>query len=388
MSSEKRLKVMVVFGTRPEAIKMAPLIFQLKKEKHLFETKVVVTSQHRELLDQVCQVFGIVPDYDLDVMSERQSLVDVTTVILEKLDAVLKKEQPDMVLVHGDTATAFAASLATFYNHIKLGHVEAGLRTWDKLSPFPEEMNRQLTDAMCDVYFASTAKSRANLLQEGRSQDAIFVTGNTVIGTLSLTISDSYHHELFDRLDANKRFILLTMHRRESQGDAMKEVFEAIYEVSAEYEDLEIVFPVHPNPNVQALAKQMLDGVEHIHLISPLDVVDFHNIARRSYFIMTDSGGVQEEAPSLGKPVLVLRKETERPEGVQAGTLRLVGTDKETIKSAMRELLGDRECYNRMARAQNPYGDGCASERITQALAYHFGRAERPLDFASGVSDE
>ena len=377
----EKVKVMLVFGTRPEAIKMAPLLLALKADTNRFETITVVTAQHRQMLDQALSTFGIEPDYDLDIMSRHQTLSDITSNVLHKLDEVLKEVKPDIILVHGDTTTTFAASISAFYNQIKIGHVEAGLRTWDKYSPFPEEVNRQVTDVVSDLYFAPTAQSRDNLLKENHPAEHIFVTGNTAIDALSLTVKKNYHHEVLDKVNPNNRLVLVTMHRRENQGQPMREVFQTIKTVLQEYQDVEVIYPVHLSPAVQEAARDILSGQERVHLIEPLDVVDFHNLAAKSYFIMSDSGGVQEEAPSLGKPVLVLRDTTERPEGVEAGTLKLVGTDKESVKKAMIELLENQSEYSRMSQAQNPYGDGQASQRIMDAIAHYFTSSERPEDF-------
>lgn len=377
----EKVKVMLVFGTRPEAIKMAPLLLALKADTNRFETITVVTAQHRQMLDQALSTFGIEPDYDLDIMSKQQTLYDITSNVLHKLDEVLKEVKPDIILVHGDTTTTFAASISAFYNQIKIGHVEAGLRTWDKYSPFPEEVNRQVTDVVSDLYFAPTAQSRDNLLKENHPAEHIFVTGNTAIDALSLTVKENYHHEVLDKVNPDNRLVLVTMHRRENQGQPMREVFQTIKTVLQEYQDVEVIYPVHLSPAVQEAARDILSGQERVHLIEPLDVVDFHNLAAKSYFIMSDSGGVQEEAPSLGKPVLVLRDTTERPEGVEAGTLKLVGTDKESVKKAMIELLENQREYDKMAKAQNPYGDGQASQRIMDAIAHYFTSSERPEDF-------
>ncbi|WP_373756380.1 non-hydrolyzing UDP-N-acetylglucosamine 2-epimerase [Streptococcus ferus] len=377
----EKVKVMLVFGTRPEAIKMAPLLLALKADTNRFETITVVTAQHRQMLDQALSTFGIEPDYDLDIMSKQQTLSDITSNVLHKLDEVLKEVKPDIILVHGDTTTTFAASISAFYNQIKIGHVEAGLRTWDKYSPFPEEVNRQVTDVVSDLYFAPTAQSRDNLLKENHPAEHIFVTGNTAIDALSLTVKENYHHEVLDKVNPDNRLVLVTMHRRENQGHPMREVFQTIKTVLQEYQDVEVIYPVHLSPAVQEAARDILSGQERVHLIEPLDVVDFHNLAAKSYFIMSDSGGVQEEAPSLGKPVLVLRDTTERPEGVEAGTLKLVGTDKESVKKAMIELLENQREYDKMAKAQNPYGDGQASQRIMDAIAHYFTSSERPEDF-------
>ncbi len=378
----KKIKVMTVFGTRPEAIKMAPLVLELQKQSQRFEAITTVSAQHREMLDQVLDIFHIKPDYDLNIMHARQTLTDITSNVLINLDKILKEAKPDIVLVHGDTTTTFAASVAAFYNQIPIGHVEAGLRTWEKYSPYPEEMNRQMTDAMTDLYFAPTNQSKANLLKENHKEDNIYITGNTAIDALKQTVDKEYHHNILDKVSSDNKLILLTMHRRENQGEPMRRVFKVIREVVESREDVEVIYPVHLSPAVQEAAKEILGNTERIHLISPLDVVDFHNLAARSYFIMTDSGGVQEEAPSLGKPVLVLRDTTERPEGVEAGTLKLVGTESEKVKKEMEELLDNDAEYQRMAQAKNPYGDGKASERILDAIAYYFGVADKkPIEF-------
>lgn len=378
----KKIKVMTVFGTRPEAIKMAPLILALQKRASEFETVVAVTAQHREMLDQALNIFGIQPDHDLDIMQKDQTITTITTNVLLKLDQVIKQEKPDIILVHGDTTTTFAASLAAFYNQIAIGHVEAGLRTWNKYSPYPEEMNRQMTDVLGDLYFAPTVQSKENLLQEHHQAQNIYVTGNTAIDALQQTVAKDYHHNILEQVDLNKKIVLVTMHRRENQGEPMKAVFKAMREVVLEREDTEIIYPVHLSPAVQKVAHEIFDGIERIHLIDPLDVVDFHNLAARSYFIMSDSGGVQEEAPSLGKPVLVLRDTTERPEGIKAGTLKLVGTDFDTVKQEMLNLLTDEKAYRQMAEAKNPYGDGKASQRILDAIAYYFGQTtQKPTEF-------
>ena len=377
----KKIKVMTVFGTRPEAIKMAPLVLALQADER-FEAITTVTAQHREMLDQVLEIFKIVPDYDLNIMHKEQTLTEITANVLTKLDQVIKAVRPDIILVHGDTTTTFAASVAAFYNQVAIGHVEAGLRTWNKYSPFPEEMNRQMTDDLADLYFAPTEESKANLLKENQAAAKIFVTGNTAIDALKQTVSSDYQHELLAKLDSGHKLILVTMHRRENQGQPMTRVFRTLLEVVEQRPEVEVIYPVHLSPKVQKLAHEILGNHERIHLIAPLDVVDFHNLAAKSYFIMTDSGGVQEEAPSLGKPVLVLRDTTERPEGVSAGTLKLVGTEPAKVKAAMLELLDDPNVYQQMAQAQNPYGDGQASQRILAAIAYHFGLSEqRPKEF-------
>ena len=378
----KKIKVMTVFGTRPEAIKMAPLVLELQKQSQRFEAIITVSAQHREMLDQVLNIFHIKPDYDLNIMHARQTLTDITSNVLINLDKILKEAKPDIVLVHGDTTTTFAASVAAFYNQIPIGHVEAGLRTWEKYSPYPEEMNRQMTDAMTDLYFAPTTQSKANLLKENHKEDNIYITGNTAIDALKQTVDKEYHHDILDKVSPDNKLILLTMHRRENQGEPMRRVFKVIREVVESREDVEVIYPVHLSPAVQEAAKEILGNTERIHLISPLDVVDFHNLAARSYFIMTDSGGVQEEAPSLGKPVLVLRDTTERPEGVEAGTLKLVGTESEKVKQEMEELLDNAAEYQRMSQAKNPYGDGKASERILDAITYYFGVTDKkPIEF-------
>ena len=380
----KKLKVMVVFGTRPEAIKMAPLVLELQKHSDSIETITVVTAQHRQMLDQVLETFSIEPHYDLDIMGKNQSLLDITGKILEKFDPVVKQELPDMILVHGDTTTTFAASLVAFYNQVRIGHVEAGLRTFDKYSPFPEEMNRQMTDSLADLYFAPTSESKENLLKENHPESAIVITGNTAIDALKLTVQSDYYHDVLDQLDPDKKLVLVTMHRRENQGQPMRNVFTALREMVDLHQEIEVVYPVHLSPAVQEAANDILAGHDRIHLIEPLDVLDFHNLASRSYFIMTDSGGVQEEAPSLGKPVLVLRDTTERPEGVRAGTLKLVGTDPVCVKQAMAALLTDETLYRQMSQAPNPYGDGRASERIVQSIQQYFGAVASVSEFKGG----
>ena len=382
-----KLKIMVVFGTRPEAIKMAPLVLELQKQKETIETITVVTAQHRQMLDQVLETFKVVPDYDLDIMGKSQTLLEITSKILDKLDPIIKKEKPDMVLVHGDTTTTFAASLVAFYNQVSIGHVEAGLRTFDKYSPYPEEMNRQMTDNLADLYFAPTSESKDNLLKENHPESSIVVTGNTAIDALKLTVQEDYHHEVLDQVDPAKKVILVTMHRRENQGAPMRAVFGALREIVDQEPNIEVVYPVHLSPAVQEAANDLLGDHDRIHLIAPLDVLDFHNLASRSYFIMSDSGGVQEEAPSLGKPVLVLRDTTERPEGVRAGTLKLVGTDPAVVKSTMTELLTNEHLYLEMANARNPYGDGRASERIVQAIKHYFGLGEAAEEFHEGEKE-
>ncbi|MGP4078966.1 non-hydrolyzing UDP-N-acetylglucosamine 2-epimerase [Pseudalkalibacillus sp. R45] len=373
-----KLKVMTVFGTRPEAIKMAPLVLELEKYTEQIEPIVTVTAQHREMLDQVLATFGVTPDYDLNIMKERQTLGGVTTRALEGLEDVMRKAQPDIVLVHGDTTTTFVASLAAFYNQITVGHVEAGLRTWHKYSPYPEEMNRQLTGVLSDLHFTPTEKSYQNLIQENKNETSIYLTGNTAIDALKTTVKTDYTNEVLQHIGED-RMILLTAHRRENVGEPMKNIFGAVKRLVEEHNHLQVVYPVHLNPAVREISKDILGGNDRIHLIDPLEVIDFHNFASRAELIMTDSGGVQEEAPSLGVPVLVLRNTTERPEGIQAGTLKLAGTNEEDIFNMANELLIDRVAYNKMAKASNPYGDGNASKRIVEAILFHFGmRESRP----------
>ncbi|ACJ35064.1 UDP-N-acetylglucosamine 2-epimerase [Anoxybacillus flavithermus WK1] len=369
-------KVMTIFGTRPEAIKMAPLVLELQKYEDI-ESIVTVTAQHRQMLDQVLDIFGIQPHYDLNIMKERQTLVDITTRALAGLDDVMKKVKPDIVLVHGDTTTTFVASLAAFYNQIAVGHVEAGLRTWNKYSPFPEEMNRQLTGVLADLHFAPTAKAAENLRTENKPEHAIFITGNTAIDALKTTVRESYTHPILQKV-AGSRMILLTAHRRENLGEPMRNMFRAVKRLVEDYDDVQVVYPVHLNPVVRELANDILGNDERIHLIEPLDVIDFHNFAARAHIILTDSGGVQEEAPSLGVPVLVLRDTTERPEGIEAGTLKLAGTDEQTIYTLASELLTDEKAYEQMAKASNPYGDGWASKRIVEAIRYYFKQSDAP----------
>lgn len=364
----KKIKVMSIFGTRPEAIKMAPVVKAMAHDER-FAPITVVTGQHREMLDQVLKIFKIKPDYDLNIMQKDQTLSSITSKVLLGMDKILQEDRPDLILVHGDTTTTFSAGLSAFYHQIPVGHVEAGLRTWNKYSPFPEELNRQMTDVLTDLYFAPTTTSRDNLRRENHPENQIFVTGNTAIDALKDTVSENYHNEILEEISENRRIILVTMHRRENQGAPMQRVFKAIRQVVDETPDVEVIFPVHLNPKVQQMAETELGNDPRIKLVAPLDVLDFHNIAARSYLIMTDSGGVQEEAPSLGKPVLVLRDTTERPEGVAAGTLKLVGTDPQAVKEQMNVLLNDPAKYAEMAQAQNPYGDGHAAARILDAIA-------------------
>jgi UDP-N-acetylglucosamine 2-epimerase (non-hydrolysing) len=376
-----QIKVMTVFGTRPEAIKMAPLVKELAKHTDKIESIVTVTAQHREMLDQVLKIFEIQPDYDLNIMKDRQSLIDVTTRCLEGLNKVFQEVKPDIVLVHGDTTTTFVASMAAFYNQITIGHVEAGLRTWNKYSPYPEEMNRQLTGVLADLHFSPTSQSKENLLAENKAAQSIFVTGNTAIDALKTTVKTHYTHPVLEKL-GDDRLVLMTAHRRENTGKPMENMFNAIRRLVEKHEDIQVVYPVHMNPVVREIANRILGENNRIHLIEPLDVIDFHNFASKAYLILTDSGGVQEEAPSLGVPVLVLRDTTERPEGVKAGTLKLAGTDEETIYQLADELLSDKEAHDQMSKASNPYGDGRASKRIVDAILYYFKQIEdRPEDF-------
>lgn len=367
------VKVMTIFGTRPEAIKMAPLVLELAKHPDKIESIVTVTAQHRQMLDQVLEIFEITPDYDLNIMKDRQTLIDVTTRGLEGLNKIMQDVKPDIVLVHGDTTTTFIASLSAFYNQIAIGHVEAGLRTWDKYSPYPEEMNRQLTGVMADLHFAPTTKSAQNLLAENKKEETIFITGNTAIDALKTTVRDEYSHPVLETV-GNDRLVLMTAHRRENLGEPMRNMFKAIKRLVEKHSDIQVVYPVHMNPVVREIANEILGDDQRIHLIEPLDVIDFHNFASRSHLILTDSGGVQEEAPSLGVPVLVLRDTTERPEGIDAGTLKLAGTDEEVIFSLADELLSDDEAHAKMAKASNPYGDGEASRRIVEAILKHFNK--------------
>lgn len=380
----KKIKVLTVFGTRPEAIKMAPLAIELNKRENI-EAKVCVTAQHRQMLDQVLEIFKIVPDYDLDIMKDRQTLAGITTRVLEGMDDVIKKEHPDIILVHGDTSTSFVAALAGFYNQVKVGHVEAGLRTYDKYSPFPEEMNRQLTGRIADLNFSPTEQNRCNLIKENVSEKTIYVTGNTVIDALKTTVRENYKFkdEVLNSIDFdNRRVIIVTAHRRENLGQPLENICNALKHIVKQYNDVEIVYPVHLNPAVRETVFGILGETERVHLIDPLDVLELHNAISRSFMVMTDSGGIQEEAPALAKPVLVLRKETERPEAVDAGTVKIAGVEKDNIIKLAEELLNNYEAYENMAHAANPYGDGNASKRICDALLYEFGFIDkRPQDF-------
>ena len=359
-------KVLSIFGTRPEAIKMAPVVKELERRDGI-KSVVCVTAQHRDMLDQVLEVFKIDPDYDLNIMKPGQTLTHITADVLKGIEEVIIKEKPDLVLVHGDTTTAMAAALAALYQQVEVGHVEAGLRTYDKYSPFPEEMNRQIIDRIADYLFAPTDISKQNLDKYLNKGQKIFITGNTAIDALKTTVDSNYKHPDLAWADGS-RLILVTAHRRENLGDPMRQIFRAIRKIVDEFSDVKVIYPVHLNPKVQEVAKEILGGNERIRLIEPLDVLDFHNFMERAYFIMSDSGGVQEEAPSLGKPVLVLRNTTERPEGIKAGTLKLVGTDTNDVYSEAKKLLNNKTCYNRMAEAKNPYGDGYASKYIVDAI--------------------
>lgn len=366
----KKIKVITIFGTRPEAIKMSPLVKELEKNE-LIESIVCVTGQHREMLHQVLDIFNIIPDYDLDIMSDNQTLSDITVKSLSRLDKIIKKENPDLILVHGDTTTTLAGSLAAFYNKVKLGHVEAGLRTYNKYSPYPEEINRKLTSDIADFHFAPTQAAKHNLLREGINEDKIFVTGNTAIDALKTTITVNYKHPLLNQIGKDK-IILLTAHRRENLGTNMENMFNAIKRILDEFNDIQVVYPIHLNPKIRKIANKIFEGNEKAHIIEPLDVIDFHNFMNKSYLIMTDSGGIQEEAPSLGKPVIVLRNTTERPEGIEAGTLKLAGTDEEQIYNITKNLLVNEVEYSRMAKSCNPYGDGNSSKYIAEIIRSQF----------------
>lgn len=359
-------KIMLVFGTRPEAIKMCPLVNELKK-RECIDVKVCVTGQHKQMLQQVLDVFQVNPDYDLAIMKEKQTLFDVTSNILDKIKEVLDSEEPDVVLVHGDTTTTFVTALACFYKQIAVGHVEAGLRTYNIYSPFPEEFNRQTVGIIAKYNFAPTQMARVNLLREGKKEDTIYVTGNTAIDALKTTVKDSYSHPVLE-WSQGSRLIVLTAHRRENLGEPLHNMFRAIKRIVSEHDDIKVVYPIHMNPVVRETANEIFGEHDRIKLIEPLDVIDFHNLLARSYLILTDSGGIQEEAPSLGKPVLVMRDTTERPEGIEAGTLRLVGTREDVIYREFRLLIENQEKYNEMSRASNPYGDGHACERIADIL--------------------
>ena len=384
---QKKIKVMTIFGTRPEAIKMAPIVLELQKHPDTIVPVVAVTAQHREMLDQVLNLFHIKPDHDLNIMAAGQTLFDITTRAMMGLDKVLTEEKPDIVLVHGDTTTTFAGALAAYYHQTAVGHVEAGLRTHNKYSPFPEEMNRRLTGCIADLNFAPTSTSEANLLAENVPPESIFVTGNTVIDALHHTVRDDFDFQEESLKDVdfqNKRIILVTTHRRENLGEPMRHVYKALKQLTEEFDDVEVVFPVHKNPKVREVVNEELGGLAKVHLIDPLDYEPFANLMHRAYLILTDSGGVQEEAPALGKPVLVLRDTTERPEAVDAGTVKLIGTDRERVYEEAKKLLTDEAEYSRMAESVNPYGDGKAAARIIQAILYHYGLADGRPDVFEG----
>ncbi|HHW03919.1 MAG TPA: UDP-N-acetylglucosamine 2-epimerase (non-hydrolyzing) [Thermoanaerobacterales bacterium] len=384
----RRLKILTVFGTRPEAIKMSPLVQELKRNE-FFHCEVAVTAQHRQMLDQVLSLFDVVPDYDLDIMTDRQTLFDITARALTGLKDVLEKSRPDLVLVHGDTTTTFIGALAAFYMHIKVGHVEAGLRTFDKWLPFPEEMNRKLTGSLADLHFSPTKTARNNLLREGVRSDSIFVTGNTVIDALKTTVKENFifSTNILNELDyKGKKVILVTAHRRENLGEPLRNICLGLKDIVEKNPDVVLVYPVHLNPAVRDVVEKILGGQERIVLLPPLDTDEMHNLMARCYMVMTDSGGLQEEAPSLGKPVLVLRRETERPEAVKAGTVKVIGTDRRNVYEEAAKLLCDRTAYDRMAGAINPYGDGRASQRIAGCIMYHFGLTEyKPEEFDAQI---
>jgi len=378
------IKVMSVFGTRPEAIKMAPLVKELERHPQI-QSIVTVTAQHREMLDQVLEIFNIKPDYDLNIMKQGQTLADITTRALNGLDEVIKEAKPDIILVHGDTSTTFAGALAAFYNQVKIGHVEAGLRTYDKYSPFPEEMNRKLTGAMTDLHFSPTISNKNNLLKENVDEKTIYITGNTVIDALKTTVKDEYTFadSTLNSLDfEGKKVILMTAHRRENLGKPLEDICTAARNIVTSHPDTVLVYPMHLNPKVRNTAKSILGDMDRVHLIEPLDVEELHNAMKRAYLVLTDSGGLQEEAPSLGKPVIVLRNETERPEAVEAGTVLMGGVDRENIEKLANMLLTDKAAYEKIAKTANPYGDGKASERIVKTILYYFGEAtEKPEEF-------
>jgi len=378
-------KIMIVFGTRPEAIKMAPVIFELKKNG--FWVKVIISSQHQHLLDDVLKVFAIRPDYDLKVMVENQTLFHITETVLKRIEPILLKEKPDLLMVHGDTTTTLAAALAAFYRHIPVAHVEAGLRTGDRDNPYPEEMNRLLTDDLTDIYFAPTETARQNLLKENKDPKKIVVVGNTVIDALlsvarkDIVVSQPLR-KVFSKIWARQKIVLLTAHRRENFGKPLEEIFQAVKKIAAEFSEIEIIYPVHPNPNVHQPASKILAGSKNIHLITPLNYLDIVAILKKCYLVITDSGGLQEEAPSLGKPVLVLRRKTERPEAVLAGTVKLLGNQYTAVYSGIKKLLTDDKMYQKMSKAVNPYGDGKAAERIVHYLKFYFGLSRnKPREF-------
>lgn len=366
-----KIKVMSIFGTRPEAIKMAPIVKELESRKEV-ESIVTVTAQHREMLDQVLETFNIKPKYDLNIMKKGQTLCEVTTRALNGLEKIIEEIKPDIVLVHGDTTTSFAGALAAFYQQVAIGHIEAGLRTNNKYSPYPEEMNRQWVDCVTDIYFAPTEISKKNLIKENRDESKIYVTGNTAIDAMKITVNKNYTHKELEWIKENEKMILLTAHRRENIGAPMTNIFKAIKRIVEEFSDVKVIYPIHLNQKVRKIANEIFNDCDKIKLIEPLEVFDFHNFQNKSYLILTDSGGIQEEAPSLGKPVLVLRDTTERPEGIEAGTLKLVGTDEETIYEETKKLLIDKEAYKKMSKASNPYGDGSASKQIVDAIINYF----------------
>lgn len=371
----KRIKVMTIFGTRPEAIKMVPLVLELAKHNAEIDSVVCVTAQHRQMLDMVLNQFEIKPDYDLDIMKERQTLSGLSVRVIQELEPILAEAKPDLILVHGDTSTTFLASYAALLQQIKVGHVEAGLRTWNKLSPFPEEMNRQLTGVIADMHFAPTGWSADNLRKENKPEDSIYITGNTITDVMQYLVRPDYSHPLLDWAQ-DKRLILMTAHRREAIGEPHRRIFNAVKRIADEFEDVAIVYPVHLNPDVQKPAQEILGNHPRIKLTAPMDVMDLYNFYPHTHLILTDSGGIQEEAPAFGIPALVLRDTTERPEGIGAGVLELVGTDEEAVYNRARALLTDEELYRRMSQASNPYGDGKVSERIVQAIKHYFGLVE------------
>lgn len=379
----EKIKVMSIFGTRPEAIKMAPVIQALEKSEHI-ENIVCVTAQHREMLDQVLKIFNIKPHYDLDIMTKGQTLTDITTKALIGLENVIKEAKPNIILVHGDTTTTFVGSLAGFYSKVKIGHVEAGLRTNDKYEPFPEEVNRKLTGVLADLHFAPTSLSKKNLLLENVPEDNIFITGNTVIDCLKATVTDDYtfNYDYLNTIDFTKKIITMTAHRRENIGENLENICKAVKRIIDENNDIELIYAVHFNPLVRETVNKILGSNNRIHIIDPIDMKDMHNLLKRSFLVMTDSGGLQEEVPSLHKPVIVLRNVTERPEGIDAGTLKLGGVTEESVYNTAMEIIGDNYIYNKMASAKNPFGDGFASERILDAILYHFGvKSQRVKDF-------
>ncbi len=366
----KKIKVMTIFGTRPEAIKMCPLIKELETRNEI-ESVVCVTAQHREMLDQVLDVFKIKPNYDLNIMKKGQTLTEITSRVLIRLEEIIQKEIPDIILVHGDTTTTMVSSLAAFYNKVYIGHVEAGLRTYNKYSPYPEEANRQIVGVLADMHFAPTETSKMNLIKEGKKEESIYITGNTAIDALKTTIDEKYSNLLFKWV-GNDRLILLTAHRRENLGEPMKKIFKAVKKIVEEFEDVKVVYPIHLNPQIQEIANDILGDNNKIKLIKPLEVIEFHNLLNKAHIILTDSGGIQEEAPSLGKPVLVLRDTTERPEGIEAGTLKLVGTEIDDVYMNTKELLVNKDLYSKMSKASNPYGDGTASKQIVDQIIKKF----------------